>query len=980
MIRWTVIPEPHLRRRSIPPARRASRAAGLFATALLACASVAPAAADTAPAKRALSVRDFDAWRSIASQVLSRDGHYLAYSYMPLEGDGEVIVRDLRTGNEQRLAVGALPPPPLTTMENNPERPKPRREVAIAFTSDSRFVVATAFPTRADTDRAKRENKKPEELPKEGLVVLDVASGAIARPAAVKSFQLPAHGGAWLAYLKEPAAAATKEPEPSTSSAKPHGSDLILRDLRTGTERAFPHVTEYALTRDGQTLVFIVDSPARTENGVYAVSPATAGPPVALAAGPGRYRKFTWDRTEMQAAFLADRTEVEAKAPRFSLWYWKRGDAAAAVAVTSATPGLPANWSVSGEAAPAFSFDGSKLVVFTAPPSQVPDERLATVPEDEKVTADLWRWNDDFLPTLQEKQAEQERRRAYAGVLDLGSRKFVQLSDPSLATLTFTDDGARAFGLDDRPYRRRLDYDGAYNDLYLVDVATGARHLVARELGEKAGPRWSHNGRWLAFYDARQWFAVEARTGATHSLTAGLTVGFFDERDDHPELPPSYGAAGWTADGESLLLYDRYDLWQVFPDGRPARNVTSGFGRANRIQLRLQPIEPTEPGSERRGVDPEQPLYFRGEHEDTHATGFFRAAFTGGTAPERLLWADRNYRYLGRALDADALLLSGGRFDEFPDLLVTDSRFATPAKVTDGGAQLAPFLWGSAEPITYRNLDGVELAGTLYKPANFDPHRKYPMIVYVYERLSQIVHNFTPPVPAAYLNHTFYTSNDYLVLMPDIIYTTGHPGQSALKCVLPAVDEVVRRGYVDEHAIGLSGHSWGGYEVSYLVTQTSRFRAAEAGALVCNMISAYSGIGWGSGRARQFKYEKNQSRIGATIQDAPELYYENSPVFFADRVRTPLLIVHNDQDDTVPWYQAIEYFLALRRHDREVYFFNYNREFHGLRRRADQKDFTRRMQQFFDHFLKGAPAPAWIAQGIPYLERDEEKLRFDATP
>ncbi|HTO03097.1 MAG TPA: prolyl oligopeptidase family serine peptidase, partial [Opitutus sp.] len=251
---------------------------------------------------------------------------------------------------------------------------------------------------------------------------------------------------------------------------------------------------------------------------------------------------------------------------------------------------------------------------------------------------------------------------------------------------------------------------------------------------------------------------------------------------------------------------------------------------------------------------------------------------------------------------------------------------------------------------------------------------------YMYERLSQIVHRFTHPIPTSYLNHSFYTSNGYLVLMPDIVYTIGHPGQSALKCVLPAVEEVVRRGYVDEQAIGLSGHSWGGYEVAYLITQTSRFRAAEAGAIVSNMTSASAGIGWGSGRSRQFKYEKTQSRIGATLQEAPHLYIENSPVFFADRVQTPLLMLHNDQDETVPWYQGIEYFLALRRLDKEVYFFNYNNERHGLRRRANQRDFTRRMHQFFDHFLKNAPAPEWMTQGIPYLERDEEKLRFRNAP
>ena len=944
------------------------------------------------PAKRALTHQDYDGWRSIASQTLARDGRYLAYAYMPLEGDGDLIVRELATGREQRVPVGALPPPPLTASEENPERPAPRRELSVAFTSDSGFVVALTFPTKAETLQAKHDRKKNAALPKDGLVILSLASGATDRVAAVKNWQVPAKGGAWVAYLREPMPdkkdgsldkSVDKDQAAPKKKDRKFGSDLVLRDLtapKETAERRFPNVLEYSFARDGRTLVFTVASPTESENGVFAVTPGNPAAPVALATGAGQYLKFAWDREQHQAAFVTDRAEPAAQAPRFALWYWKRGDPNATELIGYTTPGLPAGFGVSDDALPGFSFDGRKLYVGTAPLPKVPDARLETQLDDEKVTADLWHWNDDYLPPFQKQRADKERKRSYLGVLDLADRRFVQLSDPSLPTVTFNDDGSRAFGWDDRAYRRRTDYDGTFQDLYLVDAASGSRRLLVRELGEKAGVRWSHNGRWLAYYADKQWFAIDACDGSIRPLTAALPFAFFDEISDVPEMPGAYGTAGWTRDGESLLLYDRYDLWQVFPDGRPARNLTAGFGRANKIQLRVQPIEPTEPGDDKRGLDPAQPLYFRGENEVTRATGFFRTSFGATTPPERLLWAEKNYRYLTRALGADTLLLSASRFDEYPDLLTTDSTFSGPAKVSHGGVQLGPFLWGSSELLTYRNADGVELAALLCKPANFDPAKKYPMIVYLYERLSQTVHTFTPPVPNAYINPSYYTSNGYLVLMPDIVYTTGHPGQSALKCVLPAVDEIVRRGCVDEKAIGLAGHSWGGYQTAYLITQTNRFRAAEAGALVGNMTSAYSGIRWGSGRARQFQYEKSQSRIGQPLAEAPLLYLENSPVFFAPRVQTPLLMLHNDQDDAVPWYQGIEFFLALRRAGKEVYFFNYNNEFHGLRRRADQKDFTKRLSQFFDTNLKGAPPPDWMTHGIPYLEREEEKLRFRDTP
>jgi dipeptidyl aminopeptidase/acylaminoacyl peptidase len=324
-------------------------------------------------------------------------------------------------------------------------------------------------------------------------------------------------------------------------------------------------------------------------------------------------------------------------------------------------------------------------------------------------------------------------------------------------------------------------------------------------------------------------------------------------------------------------------------------------------------------------------------------------------------------------------MLTASTFNEFPDILVTDPSFRNPRKVTNANPQKADLLWGAGELIGFRNADGVPLQAALYKPENFDPAKKYPLMVYIYERLSQAVNNFVDPRPATSINISFYVSNGYVVLAPDIVYTVGSPGQSALKCVLPAVQALVDKGFIDEKAIGIQGHSWGGYQIAYMVTQTNRFRAASPGAPVGNMTSAYSGIRWGSGRPRQFQYEKAQSRIGGSLWQVPLRFIENSPVFMADRVTTPLLFIHNDQDGAVPWYQGIELFLALRRNGKEVYMFNYNGEDHGLRKRHNQMDYTVRLQQFFDHFLKGAPKPEWMENGIRYLDREEEKEKVRAT-
>ncbi|HEV3439979.1 MAG TPA: prolyl oligopeptidase family serine peptidase, partial [Gemmata sp.] len=285
------------------------------------------------------------------------------------------------------------------------------------------------------------------------------------------------------------------------------------------------------------------------------------------------------------------------------------------------------------------------------------------------------------------------------------------------------------------------------------------------------------------------------------------------------------------------------------------------------------------------------------------------------------------------------------------------------------------YNWGKAELVNYKSSDGKPLSGVLVKPENFNPAKKYPMVVYIYERVSDTVHQFRVPsvVRGQVINPTFYASNGYLVLMPDIAYKVGFPGQSAIKCVLPAIQAVVDKGYVDEKAIGINGQSWGGYQIAYMVTQTDRFKAAVAGAPVSNMVSAYDGIRWGSGLTRQFQYEWTQSRIGATLWEAPMKFIENSPVFMADRVTTPLLMIANDQDDAVPWYQGIEYYLALRRLGKECYLLNYNGEPHNLAKRAAARDFAARMFQFFEHHLKGKPEPAWMAKGVPYLDRDKDK-------
>jgi len=419
-----------------------------------------------------------------------------------------------------------------------------------------------------------------------------------------------------------------------------------------------------------------------------------------------------------------------------------------------------------------------------------------------------------------------------------------------------------------------------------------------------------------------------------------------------------------------VLLYDRHDIWRIAPDGSEAKNITAGFGRKQNLRLRYARVE-TDPRE--RWIDPARPLLVHAENLKTWETGFFRAALEGGD-PKQLVMAPKYFTPPVKAKDADLYLLTAQTFAEFPDLATTDGNFKELRKVSNANPQQAQILWGTSEVVSFKNTDGVSLTAALYKPEGFDARKKYPMLVYIYEKLTDRVNRFVDPRPSHSINISYYVSNGYLVLTPDIVYTTGYPGQSALKCVLPAIQAVVDRGIVDENAIGIQGHSWGGYQIAYMVTQTKRFRAVAAGAPVADMISAYDGIRWGTGLPRQFQYERTQSRIGGSIWQYPTRFIENSPIFWADRVETPVMLLHNDGDDAVPWYQGVEFYLALRRLGKEVYLFVYNGEPHGLRRRPNQKDYTIRLQQYFDHYLKGAPAPDWMTKGVPYLERDRTAI------
>ena len=572
-----------------------------------------------AQAKRPLNHRDYDGWKSIQSQVLSRDGKFLAYALFPEEGDGELVVRNLTTGKELHENAGAVPTAPDNANTEEPEAgPPAARSIRIVFTHDSAFVVASAFPPKAETDKAKKEHKRADEMPRDGMIVVNLASLSATRVADVASFQVPELGDSFVAYLKGPKAgerAATTEgpaQDPglyedqrrggsgnapgggARRGRKDFGSDLILRDLRSGKERAFEEVLEYSISKDAKALVYAVGSKKEESNGVYSATPGNDSAAAALLAGKGRYTKITWDFPQRQLAFLSDRDDVASKPAKLKAYLWNRSGAAIEV-VSNATPGFRNGFAILDRGPMNFSRDGSRLFVSCAPVEEIAAleaDTPAAAASDEKVLADLWSWKDDFIQPMQKVRAAQDRIRSYRAVLNVADKKFIQLSDPTMPGLTSSDDGRVAIGTDDRAYRHMVDYDGNYSDVYMVDTATGARTLALKQLrggggggGRGGGVQLSPDGKHALAFKDKQWWSVEVPDGKLTSLTAKLGPAFFNEDHDTPDEPPAYGTAGWTKDGKWALVYDRYDVWAVSPEGAAARKLTSG--RAAELQFRV---------------------------------------------------------------------------------------------------------------------------------------------------------------------------------------------------------------------------------------------------------------------------------------------------------------------------------------------------------------------------------------------------------
>jgi Prolyl oligopeptidase family len=961
--------------------------------------------------KRALTQADWDKWRSINGAALSNDGRWAVYTLIPQVGDGEMVVRSTQGATEYRVPRGYLGRPNnipggLRGPVGGGEEGSPATATATPaqFTADNKFVLVMTQPTQAEVARASRGRGAGSAAAssRQSLVIVSLADGKTTTIAGVRSFRLPRDNGNWVAYIPQPDSASGDSTARGAGAAagrggrggrgggagagarRSFGSPLVLRNIATGTEERLSDVLTYAFDDSAKVFGYTVVSRDSTKDGAFLRAMAS-GATTTLLAGRGDYKSLAFDRAGKQIVFLSNHDEFGHDKPRYTLYQASVKGGAAQAAVTPAM--LPSPMRVADNGAPAFTRSGTAITFQIAPPA------VDSVPADSlvgKAGFDLWNYKDPTLQPAQRLSAARDRNRSYAAVYFPATKKWTQVANDSIPQANISDDGRVALANSRDRYLVESMWGEGGTDVYVIDPVTGARKMIKEKISSAA--QLSPDAKYVMYFDKARWYSYNTATGKVVDVTGPVKgVSFEQETDDHPSTPPAWGIANWTKGDRSVLIYDRYDVWELDPQGvKAAVMVTDSLGRKEHIVLRLAESGGGRGGRGGRGggggaggddratIDPAAPLLLHALNDDTKASGFYRDQLGVNKQPEKIVMADVAYGTPVKAANADEWMLTKGTFTEFPNLWVGAS-LTQMTKISDANPQQKDYNWGTVELVNWVSADGVPLKGLLYKPENFDPTKKYPMISYFYEQLSNGLHNYVAPTGRNVINPTHYASNGYLVFEPDIVYKDGYPGPSAMSAIVPGVQALLARGYVDPKALGLQGQSWGGYQTAFLITQTNMFAAAMAGAPVANMTSAYGGIRWGSGLARAFQYETGQSRIGKSLWEAPMQYIENSPLFWIDRVTTPLFIMSNDMDDAVPWYQGIELFVGMRRLGKEVYMINYNNDVHNPASRANQKDIAMRMQQFFDNKLKGAPAPDWMTKGIPYIAKGREQLKAPAT-
>jgi dipeptidyl aminopeptidase/acylaminoacyl peptidase len=950
-------------------------------------------AATLAAAGKAVKVEDVVAWKTVTTTAISNNGEWFAYRVAPQEGDAQLTVRQVASGKDTTFPLGEVGAPADGGAAAAVAGP-----ASLQFSNDSKWIAFNTAPLRAEAQRLRRQ-RRPVPA---SVTVVNLATGEKKEYPNVRRFAFSGEGATHIALHRAPApppagaapAAAAGGGRAGgaggagASDGRPRGTDLILRDLGAGTELNVGNVSEFAFTRDGRFLATVIDATDKIGNGVQLRTMAN-GTVVSLDSDAASYERLSWTERGDGLTVLKgkeDRAYTDKLYAIVGFTGFGSGEPKKTVFDPAQDKAFPEGFAISGTRAATWNEKLDALVFGIREPrkkdtptgpagiaaaTESPDAPATPAapspdPED-KVDLVLWHWKDSRLQSQQEVQETADRNFSYLAVYQVGPKKFLRLADDEVRSVSMAPHDAFAIGFDDREYELLGNMDGRrFRDVYVINPATGERKLALKRARWYNGP--SPDGRSFLYYEDGHFFVHSMATGQSRNITAGVAASFVDTEDDHNVVKPPTSPLGWVKGSHAVLISDNWDIWEVPVDGSPAVNLTVN-GRKS--QVRYQRRFPLEPADDRDdGIDLTKPQFFAVYGEWTKKGGIARLD-PGHSGLTNVLWGDAAFSRLARAEKADVLVYTRETALEPADYYATDPTFGAPKRLTDMRPQVAAFDWTpGVQLVNYTCDKGDKLQAALYLPAGYETGKAYPTVVNFYEKMSQTANTFANPTANGF-NRSVYTSAGYAVLIPDIVYKVNDPGMSAVWCMVPAVNAAIATGIVDARKVGITGHSWGGYQTSFLVTQTDIFAAAVAGAPLTNMVSMYSLVYKNSGGGNMAIFESSQGRFKGGYWDNWDAYYRNSPVFFARNVKTPLMILHNDKDGAVDFTQGLEYYNTLRRMGKPVIMLEYIGENHGLARRPNQRDYTVRMKEYFDHYLKGAPAPDWMVTGVPRLKMEE---------
>lgn len=895
-------------------------------------------------------------WKLIRNQSFSNNGKFISYEINPQhKGDGFLFLKDIESS-----ASDSFP-----------------RGTRARFSPNSNFIAFLVKPQADSVRQAKIDGKKKDEMPNDSLFIYVFSDKSITKFSDIKSFSIAEEETDWLVFSKKLIYDDDKEDESENNEDdksdedKPENELIIFNPIKN-IKHSFFDKDSYKISENGKLIAFTKTEDDSVKIVSIKIFNTADQSTMEIFSDTGKIKSLTVDNSGTQLSFLFAKNidDDDEKQEIYNLYYFSTEKSEKANQIVDInTDGVPKNWSVSEHSNLKFSDNGKRLYFGTAP---IPDKKQNdSIPEDEKYKLDIWHWQDTLIQPHQLVNLDNELKRTYKSVYHISENKIIQLANKQIPNIRLIKkgDGDIALGTTNLHYVQNITWSAKnYHDFYLIDINTGKSELILEK--DIFHTSLSPDGKFLINYNYTDscWYSINTKTKVKVNLSESLEVDFFNIHHDRPTYPSPYGIAGWVENESYVLIYDHHDIWKFDPSGKKEpKNLTNNYGRENNLRFRYIKLNPDDDYIKRR-----ETILLSAFNYQNKQSGFYNIRVNRAGNPQKIIMEDMQFSRPIKAKDADILAWKKSSFNQFPDLWISDTDFNNSKIITNANPQQKEYRWGNAELVEWVSFNNDTLQGILYTPENLNPEKKYPMIVYFYERSSQDLNrHFIPSPSRSTINRPHYLSNGYVVFVPDINpYIEGYPGHTAYNAVVSGTQAVLERyEFIDRDNIGLQGQSWGGYQIAYLITRTNMFKAAMAGAPVSNMISAYGGIRWSSGRSRQFQYEDTQSRIGGTPWQKHIRYVENSPIFYADRIETPLLIMHNDNDGAVPWYQGIELFMAMRRLDKPVWMLNYNDEAHNLRNWPNRMDLDIRMMQFFDYYLKNSPAPEWLKYGIPAIKK-----------